>query len=228
MTKLIYRLILRRCTRNPWQQVLGILGVALGVGIVLAIDLTNASALRGFKISSQSIVNGFSHQISGGPAGIDESLYRRLRTELGLHHLLPLVEGDVSVANGADVHLIGIDPVAMMGADAPESSSRYSASLFRLIAEPDTAFVADAAMKKLKLTVPGRIVVFAGGRQRSLNIIGVMPGYGNLQGQLLQSGLLTDIATAQELLGMQGRLSRIDLTLNDDEIGQVRGIVLRS
>ena len=228
MTRLLFQLILRRCTRNPWQQILGILGVALGVGIVLAIDLTNASALRGFEISSQSIVNGFSHQISGGPAGIDESLYRRLRTEFGLHRLLPIVEGDVSAGDGAEFHLIGIDPVAMMGADAPQSSSRYSASLFRLIAEPDTAFIADSAMKKLKLTVPGRIVVFAGGRQRSLNVIGVMPAHGNLQGQLLQSGLLTDIATAQELLGMQGRLSRIDLTLKDDEIGQVRSILTHS
>lgn len=228
MRKILHLLIMRRCLRNPWQVILGVLGVSLGVGIVLAIDLTNASALRAFEISSQSIVNGFSHQIIGGAYGLDESLYRKLRTELGLHRLLPIVEGNVAVSDGGYYRMIGIDPVSMMGADAPGASGRYSGSLLRLIAEPDTVLMADTLKKKLKPDASGRITVFSNGRRRTLDIIGIMPARGNLQGQLLQSGFLTDIATAQEQLGMQGRLSRIDLTLSAAEIGQLSNILNHS
>jgi len=228
MRNIFFLLIVRHWMGNPWQLILGVLGVALGVGIVLAIDLTNASALRGFEISSQSIVNGYSHQIIGGSAGIDENLYRRLRTEFGLHRLLPIIEGDVTAADGRYYRLIGIDPVAMMGVDAPEGGAPYSGSLLRLVAEPETAFIADTAMKQLSPETPGKITMNVDGRHRTLTIIGVLPAHGNLQGQVLQAGLLTDIATAQDLLGMQGRLSRIDLTLNDGEIERVRNILDQS
>lgn len=228
MRNILYLLIMRRWMRSPWQLILGVLGVSLGVGVVLAIDLTNASALRSFEISGQSIVNGYSHQIIGGTSGLDESLYRNLRTALGLHKILPIVEGDVTVSDGGYYRLIGIDPVSMMGADAPGAAGRYSDSLFRLIAEPDTVFMADSVVRQLKPDATGRITVFSNGRRRTLNLIGVMPARGNLQGQLLQSGLLTDIATAQELLGMQGRLSRIDLTLSATEIEQVNSVLDRS
>ena len=42
----------RHYLRHPWQLVLGIIGISLGVAIVLAIDLTNTSARRGFEIAN--------------------------------------------------------------------------------------------------------------------------------------------------------------------------------
>ena len=49
------RLAYRHYTRHPVQLVLGVLGISLGVAIVLGIDLTNASAQRGFEIANQSV-----------------------------------------------------------------------------------------------------------------------------------------------------------------------------
>ena len=46
MTPLLLRASRRYLTRHPWQIGLAILGVALGVAVVVAVDLANGSALR--------------------------------------------------------------------------------------------------------------------------------------------------------------------------------------
>jgi putative ABC transport system permease protein len=51
----IFRLGLRYISRRFLQSVLFIIGVALGVAVVIAIDLANGSASRAFDLSAQSI-----------------------------------------------------------------------------------------------------------------------------------------------------------------------------
>jgi hypothetical protein len=41
----------RYLTRHPWQTWLSIVGIALGVAVVIAVDLANESARRGFRLS---------------------------------------------------------------------------------------------------------------------------------------------------------------------------------
>ena len=223
--RVLSRLLIRRLTGHPWQLFLGVLGIALGVGIVLAIDLTNASALRAFEISSKSMLSGFTHEIISDSSGIDESLYRDLRTRLGLHKLLPIVEGEVTGSNHETYRLFGIDPISMMGSDVPGLSGTHSNSMLRLLTEPDSAFITESTRAKLNLNAPGRFTVYFNGRRQTLNIIGILPDRGGIPGQLLQSSFLSDIATAQDLLGMQGKLSRIDLNLEGSQIEQVKGML---
>ena len=52
LSPLLVRTSLRSMLRHPWQIGLCVLGVALGVAIVVAIDLANASAARAFALSS--------------------------------------------------------------------------------------------------------------------------------------------------------------------------------
>ena len=73
-----------------------------------------------------------------------------------------------------------------------------------------------------------QLTVRAGGVRQRLSIIALLEPADALSRRALDSLLVTDIATAQELLGLTGRLSRIDLImpagpLGRDELAKVRG-----
>ena len=84
------RLALRQLRTHPWQLGLTILGIALGVAVAVSIDLANGSALRAFGLSTEAVSGKATHQIVGGPSGVPDDLYRRLRLELGVRRAAPL------------------------------------------------------------------------------------------------------------------------------------------
>ncbi len=92
MKPILLRIGLRYLNQNPLQTGLLILSVAIGVAVIVAVDLANESASRSFQISAESIIGRATHRITGGPSGLDEDLYRRLRLELGLEKIAPVVE----------------------------------------------------------------------------------------------------------------------------------------
>src|SRR5919204_372386 len=55
MTSILLKTSLRHLLRHPWQVGLAILGVALGVAVVVSIDLANDSARRAFALSTDTI-----------------------------------------------------------------------------------------------------------------------------------------------------------------------------
>src|SRR5919198_390946 len=93
MHSILLKTSLRHLLRHPWQVGLAILGIALGVAVVVSIDLANASARRAFELSTETIAGRATHQIVGGPAGLDEAIYRKLRVDMGIRTSAPLVEG---------------------------------------------------------------------------------------------------------------------------------------
>ena len=89
--------------RHPAQLALALLGLTLGVGTIVAVDIATASADRAFELSLGAVNGAATHQMSGGPQGIDEALYVKLRTQplvpgLPQPALAPLVSGYVRSA----------------------------------------------------------------------------------------------------------------------------------
>src|SRR5262245_7837430 len=105
---------LRHLLKHPWQVGLAILGVALGVAVVVSIDVANDSAKRAFEVSTETVAGRATHQIVGGPSGLDEAVYRKLRVELGVRAAAPLVEGYATAPShpGLTLHILGVDPLA--------------------------------------------------------------------------------------------------------------------
>src|SRR5436309_14725996 len=116
---LLWRSSLRYLVRHPWQFGLAVLGVALGVAVVVSIDLANASARRAFTLSTEAVTGRATHQVVGGPGGRPDDAFRRLVLEAGIERAAPLVEDWVAVptqsspASGPPArtfHLLGVDP----------------------------------------------------------------------------------------------------------------------
>ena len=77
--KLLHAASLRHLLRHPAQLALALLGLTLGVGTIVAVDIATASSRRAFELSLAAVNGAATHQLRGGPRGIDEALYVRLR-----------------------------------------------------------------------------------------------------------------------------------------------------
>lgn len=222
MPSIIFRLALRYISRRLFQSALFALGVALGVAVVVAIDIANASASRAFTLSSESLVGRATHQVIGGPNGFDSELYARLRLELGYKLSAPVVTEFARVA-GADqaLRLLGVDPIAeppFRAYLADEQEQVDFAALNRLIAEPGAVVISEALAGRLGLELEDELEISAGGRFSSARVIGILKPADSASRQALDDLIICDIATAQEFAGIRGRLSRIDLILDADEL----------
>lgn len=222
MTPTLLKTSLRHLLRHPWQIGLAVLGVALGVAVVVAIDLANDSARRAFALSSETLTGRTTHQVLGGPTGLDESLYRRLRVDLGLRASAPLVEGYASAPDhpGLTLHIIGIDPLAeplfrsyLTPASAP------GGDLSGLLSEPGTALISSETAAAYGLERGAALRLRAGPRSVEARLAALLQPQDEASGRALDGLMTVDIATAQEWLGMGGRLSRIDLILPDGQAG---------
>ena len=74
-------LSLRTLLRHPIQFAIMTLAIALGVAVMVGIDIANASAARAFDLSASAVTGRATHSIVGSAGGVEESLYVRLRTD---------------------------------------------------------------------------------------------------------------------------------------------------
>src|SRR5258705_12663867 len=91
LTATLWRVMFRSIRRRPFQSALFVTGVALGVAMMVAIDLANGSATRALGLFTESLAGRTTHQITGGPSGLPDDLYVRLRKDLGLRDVAPVV-----------------------------------------------------------------------------------------------------------------------------------------
>ena len=226
MLPVIVRLALRYISRRFFQSAMFVLGVALGVGVVVAIDIANSSASRAFTLSSESIVGRATHQILGGPNGFPTEIYTRLRLELGIKQSAPVVTEFVRVGGSEQsLRLLGVDPLAeppfrsyLAGAGAETDWN----ALNRLIVEPGAVVISEALAGRLGLGLEDELEISAGGRFSRAQLVGVLQPDNNASRQALDDLIISDIATAQEMIGMSGRISRIDLIIDSEQVAALR------
>jgi len=213
--------------RHPLQLALALLGIGIGVAVIVAVDLANASARKAFLLSMDTITGEATHQVIGGPRGIDESVYVRLRVEHGIRDLAPIVEG-AAVVDGASFTVMGVDLFAEQQLRSFTAQARTASgedtpgeSLFRdFLTRPGAVTMSRATADELGLVIGQDFDLLANGRSHRATLIGT---FGDSDDTGLQNLLVADIATAQVWLDSIGRLSRIDARIPDgDDAGLAR------
>lgn len=218
-------LAFRHAARRPFFSGLFILGVALGVAMIVAIDLANRSATRAFALSTESIFGKSTHQIVGGPGGLDERVYTTLRRTLGLSGCAPIVEGfgTVDELGGQPMRLLGVDSFVESEfrnyADGQSRGPAQNSVLSSLMTRPNTVLISASIAERYAKT-SGDILQFRiGGRLKRMEIVAVWHVTDPQRKRTLEGMLIADIATAQEVLEQVGRLSRIDLIIPEGKKG---------
>jgi putative ABC transport system permease protein len=218
--------VLNRASRNflwrhPWQLALAIVGIALGVAVVISIDLAMESSLNAFNQAGKAFSGVATHRIVAGDGGLDEKLYRRLRVDEGIQKLSPVVNGYVFVSKQADAgfNLIGIDPFIEKSFQSiwqtRQNKNTSAGLLTRLITEPNTALISEQTASRLGLNIEDDLIIDTDDHgERRLKIIGLLSPNNAVSELVLSRLIIIDIATAQEVLEMFGRLSSIEVLID--------------
>jgi putative ABC transport system permease protein len=239
---LLWAASIRHLLRHPAQLVLALVGLSVGVGTIIAVDIATASSGRAFQLSVQAVNGAATHEIVGGPQGVNERLYVDFRTgsasrAAGLASgppaaapaeppaMAPVVEGYVTIGERT-MQLIGIDPFASSDLDAARKTDVRSAvgDVRSWFTRPGAVVMAASTAKQLGLALNQPFEIDVGGKTHPAVLIGTVSadraGYDAL--------VLADIAQAQEWLDSIGKLSRIDVRIADGPAAEAAAADLRA
>ena len=117
--RLFNQFILRPLIAEKIRTITTVLGVSLGIAVVIAIQLTNESSVRGFETALETVAGKTAVEIVGSGTGVDESLLPELGwlREYGI--LSPVIEGSAAIVVG-DVKQLSrrqMEAVKVLGVD---------------------------------------------------------------------------------------------------------------
>ncbi|GEN06839.1 putative ABC transport system permease protein [Myxococcus fulvus] len=223
MRNLLVRSSLRHLGRHPWLTALSLLGIALGVAVVVSIDLASGSALRAFERSTDAVAGRATHQLVGGTSGLSEAVYRDLRLRQDAPVAAPVVEGYVQAAVGdrRTLTVLGVDPF-MESPFRAYAGGEAVGDVSALLTESGAVLLSERAARALGVRAGERLPVRVEGREVSLRIAALLAPADEDTARALEALVLTDVSTAQEVLGRMGRLTRVDLRLTEEQAEALR------
>ncbi|MCI0668340.1 MAG: ABC transporter permease [Methylococcaceae bacterium] len=203
----------------PGQLILSVSGIALGVAVVVSIDLAKESALSAFVQATETISGKASYRIVGHSGFVDENLYPKLRLGDLPFRFLPKIEGYIKIddRSGEKLRILGIDPFeesdfGSIGAlDRDVLSGTERRKIGRILTRPGYVIVSRGTAERLDLGSSNELKIVAAGRKKKL-VIAALPEFPDpVEEQAMEDLILTDIAGAQEILELYGRISHIDV-----------------
>ncbi len=206
---LLLRSSLRYYLQHRWQGLLAVIGVALGVAIVLAVDLAGSSANTAFIRSAEQIKGATTHRVIGASGHIDERVYTALATVSPALSIAPVITHWVELENHKQdgdlaLQIFGIDPFAEGPFRASLENERVPKGLSKSwFTQPGAVLISNELAQRLSIAKGDPLIVRQQGKPTTLWVIGFHKLPSNL--------LLMDIATAQEATGMLGLLTHIDI-----------------
>lgn len=230
--RLLTRASVRFLEHHRAQLVLSVLGVSLGVAVVLSIDLATRSAREAFRVSAETVSGRATHQITSNVRSIDERLLTRVRVDLGIRASAPVVEGYASSTRlpGQALTIVGVDPFSE-GPFRPFVAGGPTGVDVGTFVTTARGVVMSTSLAARAGVEPGdSLPTLVAGRSQMLPIVGTVEPVDPLTRSGLSDVLLMDVSGAQDVLGMHGELTRIDLLLPegaeaDSLAGEIRGLL---
>ncbi len=209
---LLLRAGLRYLLRHRWQGLLALSGIALGVAVVLAVDLANSGARAAFELSARQLQGKATHRLAVPGATLPDAVYVNLKRQPGAPPMAPVVSDWVRVQGGTGRYrLVGFD----LFAEAPFRGQLAAAStavdfIKDWLTQPGALLPGAATARTLDIAAGDRLAVHYRGRSAALKVLRIDTQRGSAADDLL----LVDIATAKSVLDMNGQLSYVDLILD--------------
>ncbi|HMB72061.1 MAG TPA: FtsX-like permease family protein [Gammaproteobacteria bacterium] len=205
---------LRFYGRHPWQLLLAVAGIALGVAVFVGIELANDSARRAFDASSGAASDQTTHRLLPISGRMPRDVYTELKRDRRFVDSAPLIEVPVTLqipgGRPAELILEGVDLIEEPAVRGPRAALGGGADATRLLTEPWTILLPESVRTRFGFAVGDRLRLDASDRSYEVTVIGsVDDGAGG------GTRIVSDIATADALAGEQDGLTRIDLRLDD-------------
>jgi putative ABC transport system permease protein len=226
LCSLFQKFILRALAREKLRTILTLVGISLGVGVVVAIRLANASALTSFRSATEAIAGETTLEIVGTAGRFDELWLRDLLWLQEYGQASPVITGYAMTIpegeqekRGEFLQVLGVDilrdrtlrryRLLQLHEGEEEPSTR---EFFLLLADPRAVVVTQKFARRRGLSIGQSLALVIGDTQREFTIRGLLLDEGParaLDGNLV----LMDLAAAQWAFHRLGWLDRVDLKL---------------
>ena len=210
--QLFYRLMVRPMLREPVRLGLTILAVAIGVAVVLAIELAGSAAVGSFHSSMETLSGSYTLEIVA-VGGVPDSIIAKLATQPVPLRYSARIESYATVVDSKEtLPLIGIDMIAegseFLGAAHQQRAAHPDAKSEEIkleyLLDPTSVWVGSSLQKK-----PGdKLQLLIGDRTEMCVVRGVYPDANGTE-----SAIVMDLAAAESLLRRPGRVDRILLNI---------------
>lgn len=199
---------------RPVRTLITVLGVALGTCVAIAIRTANVEVLKSFEASVTAVAGRATLQVSGGDLGLDERVIATIRRHPAVLSTTPVLHEGARVATGPNQG----KSFVVMGLDLLEAGDLKdfrlrddgaARSLDRLLSR-EALFVGARLASDWGLEVGRPLDLLVGTQVYRVMIEGVVESGGRVS-SVWDRVAVMDIAAAQALFGLVGRLDRIDL-----------------
>jgi len=207
--KLFWRLMMRPLAREPVRTALTVLAIALGVAVVLAIDLAGNAATGSFHSSLETLTGNYNLEITA-TGGVPEGIVGQLATLPLNIFVSPRLEDFAVVARTKKpVLLLGVDLIgesnALKNVNGAPAADISAESFFA-----DSSILAGSSLGWAK---GQNISLIINDRERGFLVRGIYDDQN-------QPAVVMDIAAAQRTLGRGEKLDRILLHVPDGEAAE--------
>lgn len=222
--RLFHRFILRDLAGNPARTLLTLTGVALGVAVVVGVQIANDRAIGSFNDSLDLLSGGTDLRISANGLPLDENLIGELQWVWDIGAMTAIVEGRVRLDPPLDdqpLLLFGTDflsdaqfrryPLAEGTADVALGIAR--AEFVDILTDPTAIVVPRSLASSVGVEVGDPLSLQIGGEHRQFRVASVVDDSGAaaaFDGRIV----FMDIAAAQWALNRLGTVDRIEISLD--------------
>jgi putative ABC transport system permease protein len=210
--RIVTKAFLRYLPRRSGLSILQLLGIACGVAAAAGMALSARAALSSFTQAVEFLKGKATHSLERPAGPMEETLLAELMKDPAVSFFSPVIDRTVKLKVGETVRLLGIDPFLdrplrpeLSHIQLGESQPGTKEGLSFLLQEKSVLLDSELAVQ-LKLR-PGD---FLPTNRGDLRVAGTFP---NPSSEPL---ILMDMAQAQRLFLLQGKVDRVDLILTDD------------
>lgn len=197
---LIRRLVLRPLRADPARTALTLLSIALGVAVVVAIELAGDAAAGSFESSMKTLTGRVDYEITAN-GGIDETALGKLAGLPLNARFSPVIEQPVVIPDHGSTVLFGLDFISNVTASADPGPD----------VDPNEAVViSDDLASRLRAAKGDHLVLRGRDASRVFTVRSIVTGQNTIWAAI-------DIGAAQRLLNMPGKLDRIEVVLGPGE-----------
>ena len=237
--RLFRQFILRPLFHEKIRTITTVLGVSLGIAVVIAIQLTNASSVRGFETALETVAGKTAIEIIGSGTGVDENLLPQLSwlREFGI--ISPVIEGSAALVVGdvkqlsrrqmEAVKILGIDILrdqplrdyqlleieqasGPAGQRASGTRDFNTQQFLEILTSEQTVVITEKLATRRHYPLGSTMRLMIGDRVLPFVVRGILKNEGPAR-VLDGNFIMMDIAAAQLAFDRLGRVDRLDVLL---------------
>jgi putative ABC transport system permease protein len=238
--KLFRQFILRPLVNEKIRTITTVLGVSLGIAVVIAIQLTNASSVRGFETALETVAGKTAIEIIGAGTGVDETLLTEISWLREFGSISPVIEGSAALVVGdvkqqsrrqmEAVKVLGIDILrdqpfrdyqlleieqanGRTGEQANGTRDFNTQQFLEILTSEQSVVITEKLASRRHYPLGSTLRLMIGDRVVPFVVRGVLKNEGPAR-VLDGNFIMMDIAAAQLAFDRLGRVDRVDVLLH--------------